>query len=204
MTKVLAALALGSSLVVGAPLMAQAKVTHQVTHPGRHVAARWEWRHRAEWWRFHRFYRVDAKKVHRLAFGSTSTETTPGEATGTAAQGGSTQNICGLPSTGKTLTLVATAYGPSLQDNYPYGPVDYYGQPLKFGDVAVDPRVIPLGTHLYVTGYHSPYLPAGGFCAVARDTGGAIKGDRIDLFMNQGPSQVASFGIQRVEVTILK
>jgi 3D (Asp-Asp-Asp) domain-containing protein len=38
--------------------------------------------------------------------------------------------------------------------------------------IAVDPRVIPLGTHVYVPGY--------GY-AVAADTGGAIKGRRIDL-----------------------
>lgn len=104
---------------------------------------------------------------------------------------------------GRTMAMVATAYGPSLKDNYPYGPVDAFGRPLIAGDVAVDPRVIPLGTHLYVTGYNSPYLPAGGFYAVARDTGGAIKGDRIDIFINGNARQVSSFGIQRIEVTVL-
>jgi peptidoglycan hydrolase-like protein with peptidoglycan-binding domain len=104
---------------------------------------------------------------------------------------------------GRTLTLVATAYGPSLQDNYPYGPVDYFGSPLKPGDVAVDPRVIPLGTRLYITGYHSPDLPQGGMVAVARDTGGAIKGDRIDIFIDGTPQQVSDFGIQTVHVRVL-
>lgn len=104
---------------------------------------------------------------------------------------------------GETISLVATAYGPSLKDNYPYGPVDYYGNPLKPGDVAVDPSVIPLGTRLYVTGYHSSLLPAGGFDAVAVDTGGAIKGDRIDLYINAPDSQVSTFGIQDVTVTVL-
>ena len=107
------------------------------------------------------------------------------------------------PSDGGVLSMVATAYGPSLQDNYPYGPVDAFGKPLVAGDVAVDPQVIPLGTKLYVTGYDSPYLPAGGFYAVARDTGGAIKGDRVDLFINGTPPEVASFGIQNVTVTVL-
>lgn len=104
---------------------------------------------------------------------------------------------------GRTMTMIATAYGPNLIDNYPYGPVDYFGAPLRPGVVAVDPRVIPLGTRLWVTGYRSPYLPAGGFLAVARDTGGAIKGNRIDIFIDAPRNEVATFGIQKVQVTIL-
>jgi len=46
------------------------------------------------------------------------------------------------------------------------------GLKATYGVVAVDPRFIPLGTRLYIEGY--------GF-AVAADTGGAIKGNRIDL-----------------------
>lgn len=104
---------------------------------------------------------------------------------------------------GHTLTMVATAYGPSAQDNYPYGPTDYFGKPLVAGDVAVDPSVIPLHTCVYVTGYHSPNLPAGGFIGEADDEGNAIQGNRVDLFMNASPAQVSAFGIQRVKVTIL-
>ncbi len=101
------------------------------------------------------------------------------------------------------INLVATAYAPTLQDNYPYGPVDYYGRPLVAGDVAVDPTVIPLGTLMWVTGYSSPYLPAGGFLARAVDTGGAIKGDRLDIFINQSEANVSMFGIQDVKAYIL-
>jgi len=101
------------------------------------------------------------------------------------------------------IDLVATAYGPSLQDNYPYGPFDVFGKPLVAGDVAVDPSVIPLNAHLYVAGYSSPYLPRGGELAVARDTGGAIQGKRIDMFVNGTATQVSSFGIQHVVAYIL-
>jgi 3D (Asp-Asp-Asp) domain-containing protein len=102
-----------------------------------------------------------------------------------------------------TLSMVATAYGPTAQDNYPYGATDYFGRPLVAGDVAVDPHVIPLKTCLYITGYRSPYLPTGGFIGEADDEGGAIQGNRVDLFINGSESQVNSFGIQRVQVTIL-
>jgi uncharacterized protein YabE (DUF348 family)/3D (Asp-Asp-Asp) domain-containing protein len=46
------------------------------------------------------------------------------------------------------------------------------GRPLVKGIVATDPKVIPMGTRLYIPGY--------GF-AVAGDTGGGIKGNMIDL-----------------------
>ena len=46
------------------------------------------------------------------------------------------------------------------------------GRPAGHGVVAVDPSVIPLGTHMSIPGYGE---------AVAADTGGAIRGRRIDL-----------------------
>lgn len=59
--------------------------------------------------------------------------------------------------------------------------------------IAVDPRVIPLGSKVYVEGY--------GY-AVAGDTGGAIKGNRIDLHM---PTKAAAYqwGRKNVKITIL-
>jgi 3D (Asp-Asp-Asp) domain-containing protein len=103
----------------------------------------------------------------------------------------------------KVLTLTATAYGPSRRDNYPYGPCDIDGNPLQVGDVAVDPSVIPIGTRLFITGYRCPLLPPEGLHAVARDTGGAIRGDRIDIFLDASPPEVADFGIQTVQAVIL-
>lgn len=59
--------------------------------------------------------------------------------------------------------------------------------------VAVDPSVIPLGSRLFIEGY--------GY-AVAGDTGGAIKGQRIDLFFPQ-QSDALNWGRRTVKVTIL-
>ncbi|MDA8193151.1 MAG: peptidoglycan-binding protein [Thermaerobacter sp.] len=99
--------------------------------------------------------------------------------------------------------VLATAYGPSLKDNYPYGPTDVFGQPLHAGMIAVDPALIPLKSTVYVTGYQDPYLPAGGFWGQAMDTGGAIVGHRIDIFMNQAPQIVSNFGVQPTTVYVL-
>lgn len=62
------------------------------------------------------------------------------------------------------------------------------------GTVAVDPRVIPLGSELYVEGYGP---------AVAADTGGDIKGQRIDLYM-ESYEEAIQFGRHQVLVEVLK
>jgi 3D (Asp-Asp-Asp) domain-containing protein len=67
------------------------------------------------------------------------------------------------------------------------------GMRAGYGVVAVDPRVISLGTRLYIEGY--------GY-AVAGDTGGAIKGHRIDLG-HTTYSEASAVGRQRVRVWIL-
>lgn len=64
----------------------------------------------------------------------------------------------------------------------------------KVGTVAVDPNVIPLGTKLYVEGYGP---------AVAEDTGGVIKGMKIDLFM-ETRLECMKWGRKEVRVKILE
>ncbi len=88
---------------------------------------------------------------------------------------------------GTTITMEATAYDPSVGDT------TASGLPAAVGRVAVDPTVIPLGTQLYIEGY--------GY-AVAADTGGAIKGYKIDLFFNTYEETVV-FGRRNIQVTIL-
>jgi len=63
----------------------------------------------------------------------------------------------------------------------------------KKGIVAVDPKVIPLGSKLYIDGY--------GF-ATAQDVGTAIKGNRIDLFM-ETKNEAMRWGYRTVKVFIL-
>lgn len=81
-----------------------------------------------------------------------------------------------LPSRGyfsgrRIVTMVATTYDPYHCGGSGSGRTRT-GLLGGYGVVAVDPRFIPLGTRLYIEGY--------GY-AVAADTGGAIKGNRIDL-----------------------
>ncbi len=90
----------------------------------------------------------------------------------------------------RCLLMWATAYVPG----YGCGYRTSTGRRATYGVVAVDPRVIPLGTRLYIPGY--------GY-AVAADTGGKIKGNRIDLCFDS-PKQARRFGHRQVKVFILK
>lgn len=104
----------------------------------------------------------------------------------------------------KSFQVKATAYTSAPEENGKWGPVDYFGNPLKVGTVAVDPDVIPLGTRLYITGYDFSGLPSGGMIATATDTGGAIKGKRLDIFVPVGRAEASKFGFQYVTVQVLK
>ena len=89
------------------------------------------------------------------------------------------------------LEMFATAY---TADCYGCSGMTKTGVRAGYGVVAVDPRVIPLGTHLYIKGYGS---------AIAGDTGGAIRGNRIDLGFDSSAA-ADEFGARPVRVYILK
>ncbi|MBI4277169.1 MAG: G5 domain-containing protein [Armatimonadetes bacterium] len=110
---------------------------------------------------------------------------------GTRMQVASRGEFTGRP----TLLMEATAYYP--------GPLNYgggvnhitaIGTRARRGVVAVDPRVIPLKSRLFIEGY--------GF-AVAEDTGGSIKGQRIDLCFDTYREAI-KFGRRQVRVYILE
>jgi 3D (Asp-Asp-Asp) domain-containing protein len=96
------------------------------------------------------------------------------------------------------MTMVATAYdpGPASTGKSPGHPaygITASGMRAGHGVVAVDPRVIPLGTRLYIPGYGN---------AIAGDTGGAIKGQRIDLGFATY-NEAIRYGRQTVTVYVL-
>lgn len=89
------------------------------------------------------------------------------------------------------IRMVATAYTANC-----YGCSGWTksGRHAGHGIVAVDPNVIPLGSHLYIPGYGH---------AVAGDTGGAIQGHRVDLGFNNY-AEAMNFGRRSVVVYVVK
>ena len=90
----------------------------------------------------------------------------------------------------KTFTMESTAY-------YGHTITAMGSKPLRnpngISTVAVDPNVIPLGSKVYVSGYG---------VAIAADTGGAIKGNIIDVFLNSY-EECMNWGRREVTVQLL-
>ena len=140
--------------------------------------------------------------VHMQAAYDTTTPTVKTMEVQAPAENMSASTIAGKEFT-KQLDIVASAYSPNNAASE-YNGLTYMGTKVRPGVIAVDPNVIPLGSKVFITGYNNPLLPAGGFVATAEDTGGAIKGNRIDIFLNGTEEQVLNFGMQNVKVYVLK
>jgi len=95
----------------------------------------------------------------------------------------SSTSLAATSAGGREITVSATGY--ALQGN------TASGLPVGWGVVAVDPSVIPLGSHMTIPGYGE---------AVAADTGGAIVGATIDLWF---PSVAQANAWGRRTVTIV-
>ncbi len=88
------------------------------------------------------------------------------------------------PGRGRTLTLMASGYALTGRTAT--------GLPVGWGVVAVDPGVIPLGTHMTIPGYGE---------AVAADTGGSVVGATIDLWFPT-VAQASAWGRRSVTITL--
>ncbi|MBU5266663.1 3D domain-containing protein [Virgibacillus proomii] len=96
---------------------------------------------------------------------------------------------------GKTFSVTATAYTASCDG---CSGITATGVNLNENPdakvIAVDPSVIPLGSKVYVEGYGH---------ATAADTGGAIKGNKIDVFLPT-KGEATNWGVRTVNVTIVE
>ena len=92
-------------------------------------------------------------------------------------------------SEGTVMYVNATAYSADDPGNSAYTAL---GTHVRHGIIAVDPDIIPLGTHVYIPGYGD---------AVAEDVGGAIHGHRIDVAFDTRAEALA-FGRQDIEIYI--
>ncbi len=135
---------------------------------------------------------------------STSSESTtvPSESGDQPLAGGSGTVGNGVitTSTGTTytytdvLTVSATAYSCEGYTGYTYS-----GTVARVGAIAVDPKVIPLGTKMYIVSNDGQYVY--GYC-VAEDIGGGIKGNRVDLYFDTF-DECWQFGVRTCTVYIL-
>ena len=128
---------------------------------------------------------LDAQRISGLEAAARAAETkarslsvsAPAAATGTPVPARE-------PLSGATVTLVSTGY--CLKGH------TSTGIPAGWGVAAVDPSVIPLGTHLTIPGYGA---------AVAADTGGSIVGGRIDLWFPTC-AQAGGWGTRSVTIAL--
>ncbi len=69
------------------------------------------------------------------------------------------------------------------------------GTKAKYGTLAVDPKVIPYGTKVYIKELDKVFT--------AEDCGGGIKGNKIDIYMNSS-SACSKWGVKTITLEILK
>ncbi len=99
------------------------------------------------------------------------------------------------PEVAQELTMTATAYTASCEgcSGITATGINLLENPdMKV--ISVDPDVIPLGSKVWVEGYGE---------AIAGDTGGAIKGNKIDIFIPEHQDAV-NYGVQEVQVKVYK
>ena len=97
---------------------------------------------------------------------------------------------------GKVLKVKSTAYWAvnGVGKTYTASGRKAVRNPEGYSTIAVDPKVIPYGTRLFVEGYG---------LAIAADTGTAIKGNKIDVYFNTY-GEACKWGVKYVNVYVLR
>jgi len=92
------------------------------------------------------------------------------------------------------MSVMMTAYSYQDPSGGAAGDTTRTGKQVRWGVVAVDPRVIPLGSRLTIEGYGELFH--------AEDTGFGVLGRHIDVFI---PDQEAAikFGVQYRDIIVL-
>ncbi|MEN8905161.1 MAG: 3D domain-containing protein [Clostridiales bacterium] len=106
------------------------------------------------------------------------------------------KTVLNMNATGYSCSFIETGKSPGD----PGFGITATGTIAKRGTIAVDPNIIPLGSKVYVEGIgtNTDY----GY-AIAADTGGAIRGNKIDLCFDSR-SEAINWGCRSVKVYILK
>ena len=95
----------------------------------------------------------------------------------------------------RTFIAKVTAYADGI-GGVPMGARTYSGTRTRWGVVAVDPKVIPIGSSLLIEGYDDTTF-------IAEDVGGAIKGETIDIWLPDA-KEARTYGTQYRRVTIIR
>ncbi|UOQ87216.1 LysM peptidoglycan-binding and 3D domain-containing protein [Gracilibacillus salinarum] len=121
-------------------------------------------------------------------------EETP-EASEPAVEQTNSEKEASSEKSGETISVSATAYTAQCEgcSGVTATGIDLNENP-NMKVIAVDPNVIPLGSRVYVEGYGE---------AIAADTGGAIKGNKIDIHV-PNKDEATDWGVRTVDVTILE
>lgn len=93
-----------------------------------------------------------------------------------------------------SLHVTATAYSCGNKPG-----ITFTGTVARVGAIAVDPRVIPYGTRMYIVSDDGEYIYG---IATAEDCGGLIKGNKVDLYFNTF-DECWIFGVRGCQVYIL-
>jgi 3D (Asp-Asp-Asp) domain-containing protein len=95
----------------------------------------------------------------------------------------------------RTFLARVTAYADGI-GGVPLGARTYSGTRTRWGVVAVDPKVVPIGSSLLIDGY-------GDTTFIAEDVGGGIKGNAIDIWLPDA-KEARTYGTQYRRVTVLR